>query len=108
ARFRRCIAFDGLQHRAQGNSKFELLSLTFGVVRQQRQLVQPLLPPPPPSPSGRQTYALAVMNRSPSWRFRHFLRARGRGPSFSRQDSGSIGRPRMRISPPLLEPVSVG
>ena len=37
ARFRRRVAFDGLQHRAQGTAKFELLSLTSGVVRQQRQ-----------------------------------------------------------------------
>ena len=42
-RFRRRVAFDGSQDRAQGTAKFELLSLTFGVVRQQRQLVQPLL-----------------------------------------------------------------
>ncbi len=43
ARFRRRVAFDGSQHRAQGAVKFELLSLTFGVVRQQRQLIQSLL-----------------------------------------------------------------
>ena len=43
ARFRRGEAFDGVQDRAQGTAKFELLSLAFGVVRQQRQLVQPLL-----------------------------------------------------------------
>src|ERR1700732_2651232 len=43
ARFRRRLAFYGCQDRAQGTQKFELLSLTFGVVRQQRQLVQRLL-----------------------------------------------------------------
>ena len=43
ARFRRRDAFDGLQHRAQGTQKLELLPLPFGVIRQQRQLVQPLL-----------------------------------------------------------------
>ncbi len=32
-----------MQYRAQGNAKFEFLSLSFGVIRQQRQLVQPLL-----------------------------------------------------------------
>ena len=35
--------FDGVQDRAQGTAKFEFLSLAFGRVRQQRQLVQPLL-----------------------------------------------------------------
>ncbi len=42
-RFRRRVAFDRLQHCAQGNPKFEFLSLAFVVVRQQRQLVQPLV-----------------------------------------------------------------
>ena len=40
--FRRRIAFDGSQHRAQLTAKFEPLSPIFEVVRQQRQLVQPL------------------------------------------------------------------
>jgi hypothetical protein len=40
ARFRRREASGGHQHRALGTAKFEFLSLTFGVVRQQRQLVQ--------------------------------------------------------------------
>src|ERR1700730_6661745 len=39
----RRMAFYGCQDRAQGAVKFELLSLTFGVGRQQRQLVQTLL-----------------------------------------------------------------
>jgi hypothetical protein len=43
AGFGRRIAFDGLQRRPQGTAKFELLSLPFGVFRQQRQLVQPLV-----------------------------------------------------------------
>ena len=43
ARFRRGEAFDGLQDRAQGTPKFELLSLSFGGVGQQPQLVQRLL-----------------------------------------------------------------
>ena len=43
ARFRRGEAFDGLQYRAQGAPKFELLSLALRGVRQQRQLVQRLL-----------------------------------------------------------------
>jgi len=34
ARFRRCVAFGGLQHRAQGTREFELLSLTFGGIGQ--------------------------------------------------------------------------
>src|SRR6266568_9374701 len=36
ARFRRGDAFDGLQHRAEGTQKFELLSMAFRGVRQQR------------------------------------------------------------------------
>src|SRR6516164_11210486 len=40
-RFRRGVAFYGLQDRALGTPKFELLSLPCGVIRQQRQLVQP-------------------------------------------------------------------
>src|ERR1700730_11636230 len=40
---RRRLAFYGRQDRAQGTQKFELLSLTFGGVGQQRQLVQPLV-----------------------------------------------------------------
>ena len=34
ARFRRSVAFDGLQYRAQGNAKFEVLPLAFGGVGQ--------------------------------------------------------------------------
>jgi hypothetical protein len=41
ARFRRCVAFHHQQDRTQGTTNFELLSLTLGVVWQQRQLVQP-------------------------------------------------------------------
>src|SRR5260370_28493234 len=41
--FRRRVTFESTQYSAQGAAKFELLSLTFGVVRQQRQLVQPFL-----------------------------------------------------------------
>jgi hypothetical protein len=36
ARFRRSEAFDRLQRRAQGAAKFQFLSLSFGVARQQR------------------------------------------------------------------------
>src|SRR5437660_8299047 len=43
ARFLRRYAFDRKQDRAQGTPKFELLSLAFEVVRQQRELVQPLV-----------------------------------------------------------------
>src|SRR5262249_49904235 len=43
ARFRRCEAPDGQQDRAQRTAKLKLLSLTYGVVRQQHQLVQSLL-----------------------------------------------------------------
>jgi hypothetical protein len=43
ARFRRCVAFNGIECRTQITAKFELLSLAFAIVRQQRQLVQPLL-----------------------------------------------------------------
>src|SRR5215467_12699387 len=43
ARFRSTEAFDGDQHCTQGTAKFELLSLTFGVLWQQRQLIQSLL-----------------------------------------------------------------
>ena len=43
AGFRRRLAFDEPQHRAQGSRKFELLSPAFGALRQQSQLVQPLL-----------------------------------------------------------------
>src|SRR6266849_1009358 len=43
ARFRGRLAFDKSQRRAQGAAKFELLSLAFGVVREQRQLIQRLL-----------------------------------------------------------------
>ena len=43
AGFRRCIAFDGLKDGAGGAPKFELLSLSFGGVLQQRQLVERLL-----------------------------------------------------------------
>ena len=43
ARFRRRDAFDSVQHRAQGAQEFELLSLAFRAIRQQRQLVQPFL-----------------------------------------------------------------
>jgi hypothetical protein len=39
ARFRSRVAFDRKQGRAQGTAKFELLSLSLGVVRQQGQLV---------------------------------------------------------------------
>src|SRR6202040_90174 len=69
--FRRCIAFDGLQHRAQGSAKFELLSLTFGVVRATAPTGPApfeIAPPPPPSPSGRQTYALDHISAFPSSR----------------------------------------
>ena len=41
--FRGRLPFDGLQHRARGTPKFELLLQAFGGVRQQRQLVQPLV-----------------------------------------------------------------
>jgi hypothetical protein len=43
ARFRRRLAFDGSQHRAQGAQKFELLPLAFGGVRHYGRLIQPLL-----------------------------------------------------------------
>ena len=43
AGFRRGEAFDGAQHHAQGTANFEFLSLAFEILRQQRQLVQPLL-----------------------------------------------------------------
>src|SRR3984893_18270969 len=43
ARFRCGEAFDRKQDRAQGTAKSKLLPLTFKVVRQQRELVQPLL-----------------------------------------------------------------
>ena len=43
ARFRCRVAFDDQQDGAQGTAKFELLSLTFPAVRQQRQLIQPSL-----------------------------------------------------------------
>ena len=39
-RFRGGEAFDGEQGGAQGTAKFELLSLSIGAVRQQRQLLQ--------------------------------------------------------------------
>src|SRR6516164_11527152 len=37
------VAFNGLQHDAQRTPKLELLAVTCEVVRQQRQLIQPLL-----------------------------------------------------------------
>ena len=43
ARLRRGRAFDDIQHRAQSAGKLELLLPAFADVRQQRQLVQPLL-----------------------------------------------------------------
>ena len=43
ARFRRGESFDGLQHRAQGAANSSSCRWRSGVVRQQRQLVQPLL-----------------------------------------------------------------
>jgi hypothetical protein len=43
ARCWRRVAFDRVQHRAQSTKKFELLSLAFGAIRQQRQLVDPPL-----------------------------------------------------------------
>ena len=43
ARYRRGETFDSLRHRTQCAAKFELLALTFGIIRQQRQLVDPSL-----------------------------------------------------------------
>src|ERR1700738_1048193 len=43
ARLRRPEAFNSLQHRAQGTANFELLPLSYRCVRQQSQLVQPLV-----------------------------------------------------------------
>ena len=43
AGFRRGLAFDESQHRAQCTAKFELQSLPFGIIRQQRQLGHPPL-----------------------------------------------------------------
>src|SRR5215813_10792080 len=42
-RLRRGLALDGSQYSAQGTPKFELLSLASETVRQQRELVQPLV-----------------------------------------------------------------
>ena len=41
--FRRRVAFDDKQDRAQGTAKFELLSPAFGGIGHKRQLVQALL-----------------------------------------------------------------
>jgi hypothetical protein len=43
ARLWRRDPFRGHQHRTKGTAKFEFLSLTFAVVWQQRELLQPLL-----------------------------------------------------------------
>jgi len=43
ARLRRPCALDGMKDRALGTAKFELLSMVFRGIRQQRQLVQPFL-----------------------------------------------------------------
>src|SRR5215469_11131011 len=43
AGFRRRVAFDREQSRPQGAPNLELFAMTFGVVRQQQQLVQCLL-----------------------------------------------------------------
>src|SRR5262245_61484411 len=43
ANFWRRVPFDGLEYRAQGSAKFELLLQAFAALRHHRQLVQPLV-----------------------------------------------------------------